>query len=704
MRITTNLLFNSALTNIQKQNARLLKTSEEASSGLRLQRPSDDPAGTRRVLDLRNTLSSLDQFKSQRVVANSLLGGTDTALQDTETLLLSAKSLALRAASDTLGPEQRSQIASEVGSLLGQGLALGNSVVNGHYLFAGQANDQPPFAAHATLASTVRSATPSGTLTALGVDDLSINSLSIRATQATDDPLSTVDAAASARAVAAAINAATPSTGVQATAANTTRALTVLSFGDLAGNALTVNGVPVAGTITDAASLVAAVNTAQIPGVVASSSATNNITLTAADGRNIALATDGSAASGLSFLGFNPSGGVAVSETTTGAVTLFSDTAFTLGGLKPGNAGFSPGPVNLTARFRGDNHDITQTIGAGQTLPVNVGASQFLVADLQPTIDRSTPLTSLRQGQGIQPGSIAITDRAGNTATVDLSTAVTIGDVIDTIATATAAAGVQITATFNSANSGLSIVDNNTAPVRNLTITDVPGSTTAGDLGIAADRPGQVAGTPLAPQLTPATSLSLLYGGRGVTLGTIHITNGIQETDVDLSTARTIGDVLGAINTSTAGVQATFNTNGTALAVHSTNSATVAVVTEVGSGQSAATLGLGGHDTLKTLSLLQEALQKNDTPALRALVTSLDEGRSNVTTLRTEVGVRTNTVTAAEERQAALALNATSLLAATEDSDPVEVFTRLSQLNVGLQAAYATSARIVQSTLLDFLR
>ena len=60
MRITTNLLFNSALANIQKQNARLLQTSEEASSGLRLQRPSDDPAGTRRVLDLRNTLSSLD--------------------------------------------------------------------------------------------------------------------------------------------------------------------------------------------------------------------------------------------------------------------------------------------------------------------------------------------------------------------------------------------------------------------------------------------------------------------------------------------------------------------------------------------------------------------------------------------------------------------------------------------------------------------
>ena len=196
-------------------------------------------------------------------------------------------------------------------------------------------------------------------------------------------------------------------------------------------------------------------------------------------------------------------------------------------------------------------------------------------------------------------------------------------------------------------------------PRCNLTITDVNGGTTARDLGIAADRPGQIAGTPLAPQLTSATPLNLLYGGRGVTLGTIHITNGAQETDVDLAAAHT-GDVLEAINSSTAGVQAAFTTNGTALAVRSTNPATVAVVTEAGSGQSAAALGLGGRYALTTLSLLQEALQKNDTYAVRALETSLDEGTRHITALRVDVGVRTNRVTATEEPQADFALNATS--------------------------------------------
>ena len=152
-------------------------------------------------------------------------------------------------------------------------------------------------------------------------------------------------------------------------------------------------------------------------------------------------------------------------------------------------------------------------------------------------------------------------------------------------------------------------------------------------------------------------------------------------------------------------MQATLNTTGTALEVRSVDPATVAVVTEVNGGQSAAALGIQGeHDVLKTLGLLQEALQKNDTHALNALLTSLDEGTRHVTTLQTEIGGRTNTVIAAAETQTDLTLHVNELLSATQDSDIAEVFTRLNQLNTGLQAALASTARIIQTSLLDFLR
>src|SRR5215217_215392 len=100
MRITNTILFNTTLANIHQYNARLLQTYTEASSGRRLHRPSDDPTGTRRVLDLRGALSSLEQSKDQRTVATSLLEGTDTTLENVETLLVSAKGLALRGVND----------------------------------------------------------------------------------------------------------------------------------------------------------------------------------------------------------------------------------------------------------------------------------------------------------------------------------------------------------------------------------------------------------------------------------------------------------------------------------------------------------------------------------------------------------------------------------------------------------------------------
>ncbi|MGE3536960.1 MAG: flagellin hook IN motif-containing protein [Candidatus Tectimicrobiota bacterium] len=701
--MTNTILFNTTLGNIQRQHTKLQQAYEASSSGIRLHRPSDDPTGAQRVLDVRAALGSLEEFTRHRVTANSLLHTTESTLGDLENTLVAAKNLTLRALNDTLGPEQQRRIiAAEVGSLYEQALHLANTEVGGRYLFAGQAYTQRPFSASATVSSSARQSDLVTTLQPLAADDLTINGVSIRPTQSSDDPLSTTDAAASARAIAAAINAATASTGVEASAANTTRSLTVQSFGDLSGNAFTINGVAISGTITDAASLVAAVNAAQVPGVLATSSGSSNLTLSAPDGRNIALSTDGSASTGLRLLEFDPGGGAALSETTTGVVTLQAEHAFTLDGLEPGKAGFQAGAVNLTARFHGDNQVINQAIGSGQTLPVNVVASQLLLPDLQPTLDRNTPLATLRQGQGIQPGSIAVTDRAGQTATIDLSSAVTVGDVLDAISNA---AGINVTATVHTSQASLTIADDNGSPLGNLTITDVAGGTTARDLGIAADRPGQVAGTPLAPQLTTATPLSLLYRGRGVSLGTLHVTNGSREADVDLSTARTVGDVVTAIQNSNTGVQVSVSTQGNALSVRSTNTETVAVVTEVSGGQSAAALGLqGGRDVFTSLGLLQEALQKNDTHALRALATALDADRQNAADLQADLGVRSNTVSKAEDTQTDFALHLRTLLSDTEDSDIVEVFTRITRLNVGLQAALATAARIVQPTLFDFLR
>jgi flagellin-like hook-associated protein FlgL len=696
------MMFNNSVANVQRQSARLFDAQQQAATGKTVQQPSDDPVSARRILDLRDTLSSLAQFQENRQTMNSLLRMTEANLGEVETIVLRARSLTLSAINDAVSPGNRQAMATEVAHLFGETLQVGNTSVNGRFIFAGQAYSSAPFTATATRTSTARSLTSSGTLTPLANGDLTIDGTQIRATQAADDTVSTSDNAASALAVATAINDALPTTGVQAIAA-TTLALSVLTFGDLSGNNLRLNGVAVTGAITDETSLVAAINAANVPGVAASSSGSGNLTLSAADGRNIQLQTDGLATGNMAFVGFDLGSGTALDQTATGTVTLSSDAGFTLGGLNPGNAGFSPGPVNLTAQYRGDTRNILMAMNTGQTLPVNLPGSEFLVANLQPNLDRDTPLTSLRLGQGISAGSISITDRIGNTTTVDLSTALTVGDVIDAIS---AAPGINVTAAVNAAGNGVTLTDDNPVPTGNLLLTeDGAGGTTASELGLVLDRPGTLVGAPLQPLLTPATPLALLHNGQGVALTSLHVANGPTEADVDLSTAQTIGDVLAAINASGTNVTARINASGTALEVRSSDATTVATVTEVNDGTTATDLGIqGARDTLGTLSLLQEALQKNDRQALQNLLVSFDEGLQQMWRLRTDVGGRAHRVELVEQNHQELELNMRTWLSATEDGDAAEIFSRLAQANVSFQAALAATARMVQPTLLDFLR
>ena len=700
MRVTTSMVFNSAMTNIQRQHSRLFDAQEEAITGKRVQRPSDNATDTRRILSSRGTLTAMAQFKRNRGTLNTLLHSTDSALQDIGNLLARAKQLTVQGANDTLTVRERDILAGEVAQLFAQALQTGNTSIGGRYLFAGRQHGQAPLAALIVTESASSGLLTSGTLPALSSGNLTINGTAIRATVAGDDTLSTSDSAASAVALARVINEAT-TTGVRAEA-STTLSLTATGFGTLNAGEFVINGQSVTGAITDTSSLVAAVNTANLPGIYATSTGPNNLTLMADDGRNIQLQTAGAVA-GMDFSQFSLSGG-ALDSTINGTVTLYSDAPMIIAGANPGQAGLTAGTVDRVrgGRFLGDSGAISITPSTGQSITANTVGSDFLVADLRPALSTSTPLYSLRQGQGISPGSMQITDRVGGTATINLSSATTVGDVLTAISSA---AGVNVTATLNSDGSGITIVDDNATPTRNLTIQEVGAGNTTSDLGILADRPGSIIGVPLQPRLTPSTTIGLLHEGQGLTLGTIHIANGTQEADVDLSSTPTIGDLIAAINGSGTNVTARINVSGTTIEMRSNDPTTVAVVTDVNNGTSAAQLGLqGSQNVLKTLSLVQEALEKNDQLAIDRLLQHIDADMRRVSELRADVGARTNRVELVEANQADLELTVTTLLSDTEDVDVIEAFSRLSQLSTAFEAALAASAKTVRLSLLDFLR
>jgi flagellin len=199
-----------------------------------------------------------------------------------------------------------------------------------------------------------------GTTGLLQAGTLRINGTSIVAASTADDPASadtnaagtaitSSTKAASAIAIAAAINKATATTGVTATAAP--NVVTGSSYTATAGTgkSLSLNGVTVAldtlttsSTRSDVATLI---NTKTgETGVVAVDNGTG-LTLTAADGRNISIGSDTTAAAlGINSDAFYNNATYATAQsgakTTYARVTLQSDKSFTVEGGSDGNDNF----------------------------------------------------------------------------------------------------------------------------------------------------------------------------------------------------------------------------------------------------------------------------------------------------------------------------------------------------------------------------
>lgn len=154
MRISTGHQFESYTKGIETSFARLFRAQTQVQSGKRIERPSDDPYATTSVVALRNLRGSLDQYASNLHQAQGFLGYTESALDESQTMMAQAYQLAVRGASEAATTEARSAMAAEVASMQSRLVELANSrSADGRYLFAGQATDAPPYSVTAGIIS-----------------------------------------------------------------------------------------------------------------------------------------------------------------------------------------------------------------------------------------------------------------------------------------------------------------------------------------------------------------------------------------------------------------------------------------------------------------------------------------------------------------------------------------------------------------------
>jgi len=146
MRISTSYLQQQNITSMLDQQAELLKTQNQVSTGQRFSTASEDPISAVRVLDIQRQMNLNEQYLRNADTAESKLESTDGVLESASSIMQRIRELAIQALNATSNDGARDGIAEEVDQLNEALLGLANTRdANGESLFAGYQSDQVAF-------------------------------------------------------------------------------------------------------------------------------------------------------------------------------------------------------------------------------------------------------------------------------------------------------------------------------------------------------------------------------------------------------------------------------------------------------------------------------------------------------------------------------------------------------------------------------
>jgi len=333
--------------------------------------------------------------------------------------------------------------------------------------------------------------------------------------------------------------------------------------------------------------------------------------------------------------------------------------------------------------------------------------------DLVPRVTRLTPVDALAAGDGIDLESGFLVSNGDQSATIDLTNASTVQDIVNQINSA----GVFVLARINDAGTGIDVF--NQVSGTSLTIGE-NGGTTAADLGLRT--------------FDTATPLDRLNSDLGVTRRDgvpdlqIIASNG-DTVDVNFDTAQTVGDVIDLINAAavdaSVGVTASFTAvgNGLQLTDATGGSGTFAVS---GLNESAAINDLGlanatlsedgatltGADAnptetrgiISSLLELERSLRSDDTRGISIAGGNLDGLAAEVTRIHGVIGARAQAMASKRQQVEDASITTETLLSDVRDIDYASAVTKLQASQTQLQATLQTSSLVLNLNLFDFLR
>ena len=146
MRITNSMVTSGILAQLQRLETSQASLQTEVSSGLAVTQPGDDPAAYGRLIQLQGQNGSLKQFSANATHAINVATASYSGLNSLQQIYDRASQLGTLGAGVN-GASSGPAYASELDQLIQQAVQTANGQLNGSYLYAGTATDQPPFLA-----------------------------------------------------------------------------------------------------------------------------------------------------------------------------------------------------------------------------------------------------------------------------------------------------------------------------------------------------------------------------------------------------------------------------------------------------------------------------------------------------------------------------------------------------------------------------
>lgn len=150
MRVTQGMTSRSILQDLDNARSRLGTVQREISSTKRISKPSDDPFGTGRTLQLSGELEGFKQYKSNVDDGTGWVTATEASLSHITETLQRARELLVQGGNDSNGQVAREGIAAEIEALTEAVKQEANATYDGRFIFSGTETETRPYELGAT--------------------------------------------------------------------------------------------------------------------------------------------------------------------------------------------------------------------------------------------------------------------------------------------------------------------------------------------------------------------------------------------------------------------------------------------------------------------------------------------------------------------------------------------------------------------------